>query len=91
MGLTSHLPAKAPEFREVAGILDVGWGGVAVHDDRFVPHEHAAPDTHELAGRVPLGRAGTPADVAAAVEFLSSERARHVTGQDLAVAGGWML
>ncbi|MBI5361746.1 MAG: SDR family oxidoreductase, partial [Planctomycetes bacterium] len=58
-----------------------------------VPHAHAAADTLDegrIAG-IPLGRAGTPEDVASAVEFLASPRAAHVTGVDLAVAGGWLL
>lgn len=57
----------------------------------IVPHAHAAPDTHAYAERVPLGRAGAPEDVAAAVAFLASGAASHVTGQDLEVAGGWLL
>lgn len=36
----------------------------------------------------PLGRFGTPEDVAAAVVFLASERASYVTGQTLLVDGG---
>jgi NAD(P)-dependent dehydrogenase (short-subunit alcohol dehydrogenase family) len=38
--------------------------------------------------RVPLGSLGTAEDVAAAVLFLGSDRARYVTGQTLAVDGG---
>ncbi|MGK6353051.1 SDR family NAD(P)-dependent oxidoreductase [Parapedobacter sp. DT-150] len=37
----------------------------------------------------PMGRAGTPADVAAAVSFLVSDQARHITGQTLVIDGGW--
>lgn len=57
----------------------------------IVPHAHAAADTHAYAERVPLGRAGSPEDIAAAVLFLASDAAAHVTGQDLEVAGGWLL
>jgi NAD(P)-dependent dehydrogenase (short-subunit alcohol dehydrogenase family) len=36
----------------------------------------------------PLGRAGTPEDVADAILFLASDQSRFVTGQDLVVDGG---
>src|SRR3954471_20074747 len=37
---------------------------------------------------VPMRRLGEPADVAAAVAFLASERAGYITGQTLSVSGG---
>jgi 3-oxoacyl-[acyl-carrier protein] reductase len=37
----------------------------------------------------PMGRPALPADIAAAVSFLVSPSARHVTGQTLIVDGGW--
>jgi 3-oxoacyl-[acyl-carrier protein] reductase len=37
---------------------------------------------------IPLGRAGSPEDIAAAVAFFASPAASHITGQSLAVDGG---
>lgn len=37
---------------------------------------------------VPLGRLGTPADIAEAVRFLDSDAASYITGHDLVVDGG---
>jgi 3-oxoacyl-[acyl-carrier protein] reductase len=42
----------------------------------------------ELTTMIPLGRAGTPADVAEAVGFLASEQASYLTGVILPVDGG---
>lgn len=42
----------------------------------------------ELEASVPLGRAGTPAEVAQAVLFLASEQASYITGAVLEVGGG---
>lgn len=44
-----------------------------------------------LAKRIPLGRLGTPEDVADVMVFLASEQARWVTGQLLYVGGGHRL
>ena len=37
---------------------------------------------------VPMRRAATPADIAAAVAFFASEEAGYITGQTLSVSGG---
>jgi 3-oxoacyl-[acyl-carrier protein] reductase len=44
-----------------------------------------------LQKQIPLGRLGTPADIAAAVRFLVSDEAGYVTGQVLHVNGGMLM
>jgi 3-oxoacyl-[acyl-carrier protein] reductase len=41
--------------------------------------------------QIPIGRLGSPEEVAAAVRFLTSEEARYITGQVLAVDGGMTM
>jgi 2-dehydro-3-deoxy-D-gluconate 5-dehydrogenase len=42
-----------------------------------------------ICGRTPLGRFGSPREVALAVLFLASDAARYVVGATLTVDGGW--
>ena len=44
-----------------------------------------------LTGMIPLERLGRPADVAAAVAFLSSDYAAYITGQVIVVDGGMVM
>jgi 3-oxoacyl-[acyl-carrier protein] reductase len=44
-----------------------------------------------IAGIIPMGRLGTPEDVATAVVFLASDQAQYVTGQTIHVNGGMAM
>jgi 3-oxoacyl-[acyl-carrier protein] reductase len=44
-----------------------------------------------ILGRIPAGRMGGPADIAAAVVYLASDEAAYVTGQTLHVNGGMVM
>jgi 3-oxoacyl-[acyl-carrier protein] reductase len=46
---------------------------------------------HELLARIPLGRMGQDAEVAAAIVFLASDEAAYITGHVLDVNGGMRM
>jgi 3-oxoacyl-[acyl-carrier protein] reductase len=45
----------------------------------------------DLAGKIPLGRLGAPADVAAAVVYLAADEAGWITGSTLHINGGMAM
>lgn len=53
--------------------------------------DFSAADKAALCGETPLGRLGTPEEVAAAVVFLASPGAAFITGQVLAPNGGFVV
>jgi 2,3-dihydro-2,3-dihydroxybenzoate dehydrogenase len=55
------------------------------------PSEVIAGDPHTFRTGIPLGRLAEPGDIADAVLFLASDRARHITMHDLYVDGGATL
>ncbi len=52
----------------------------------FDPERRARMDA-----QTPLGRPGVPVDLGGAVAFLASPAAAFITGQNLAVDGGWTV
>ena len=73
---------------------ELGPSGVAVDcvEPGFIATEMTAAiaedSQQELCAETPLGRMGTPAEVAAAVVFLASDAAGFITGQVIGVDGG---
>jgi len=80
--------------------LAVEWAGAGVRVNSVNPFYTRTPlaqpvlDDPERLARVlantPLGRIAEPEDIAAAVAFLCLPAARHITGQCLAVDGGFL-
>src|SRR6266571_3065823 len=63
----------------------------AVAPGIIAPNAQLSPLYERMAKRVAMQKEGEPEDVAAAVTFLCSERARYITGAVLTVTGGMDL
>jgi len=100
------LGAPAPYVAAKAGVVmltrqvasEVGRHGVRVNC--LAPHtilteqiQRVAPQEwrEKMAAAIPLGRLGTPEDVALAALFLASDSAAWITGVTLDVAGGYVM
>jgi 3-oxoacyl-[acyl-carrier protein] reductase len=59
--------------------------------DTAMTHGLPSDVKETLQKQIPLGRLGTPADIAAAVRFLVSEDAAYITGHVLHVNGGMLM
>jgi len=93
---TAYIAAKSALLVTMRSLaLEEAPHGVRVNmiSPGFVPHPDAAPDTldRRLQAEIPLGRAAEVREVADAAAWLVSDEATHVVGQNLEVAGGWML
>jgi NAD(P)-dependent dehydrogenase (short-subunit alcohol dehydrogenase family) len=65
-----------------------GWIGTPFNDVAF---ESAAERADEVARTVPVGREGTPEEVAALIAFLCSDEASYITGSSVLIDGGLLL
>ena len=76
--------------REFAS-LNIRVNGVAPGYIRTAMNANVADsEIRAVIDQIPLGRTGTPDDIADAVEFLASAHASYITGAVLDVNGGWL-
>jgi NAD(P)-dependent dehydrogenase (short-subunit alcohol dehydrogenase family) len=82
------LSALTRELAHECAALDVRVNAVAPGE---IETDMIQPEYDVLIPRIPLGRMGTPQDVANAIYYLCSEDAGYVTGSELWVTGGQHL
>ncbi|MFT4163707.1 MAG: SDR family oxidoreductase [Microlunatus sp.] len=91
-GWSAYAGAKAAEAELVKiWARELGPDGVTVNlvAPGWIPVErHAGADTSAYLAEVPLGRVGTPDDIANMVGYLASDEAGFVTAQRVSVNGG---
>ena len=104
IGGSQTVPGYGPSKAGIINMtraLAVEWGKYNINVNCLAPSWVLTPlsDASIKAGRItveaiiqrtPLGRLGTPEDIAQAALFLVSDDAKHITGVTLPVDGGWL-
>lgn len=100
MPLQAHVCAAKAGVDMITRTLAVEWGPEGIRANSVIPGPisgtegmaRLAPDPAaqaRVAASVPLGRMGTPEDVARVCLFLASDSAAYVTGAVVTADGGW--
>ncbi len=86
ISLTKSLAPELAAFNIRVNCVAPGWVDTDMTTDSL-----AAPDADKILNLIPLGRVGTPDEIAGAVLFLASELSTFITGEILNVNGGAVL
>ena len=87
--LTQHLAMELGEHNIRVNAVAPAVVATPVYN-AFIPQDQVVEALNGFTGIHPLGRIGTPSDVASAIEFLLSEQSSWITGTLLNVDGGVM-
>jgi meso-butanediol dehydrogenase/(S,S)-butanediol dehydrogenase/diacetyl reductase len=96
IGLTRTMALELGPFRINVNAVCPGYIDTDLMREGHVKMAEAAGVTvddivAEKIKNIPLGRGGTPDDVAGVVAFLCSEDAAYMTGQAINISGGWEM
>jgi 3-oxoacyl-[acyl-carrier protein] reductase len=86
VGLIKTLSNELASFNITANNVMPGY----TETERLNKLMESNPSFANAKAEVPMGRFGKPEEFAAAVAFLASERAGYITGQSIAIDGGWI-
>ena len=84
---TRCLAAELGPYNINVNCISPGW----ITTSRAVAEGRKGEAAEELKRQIPLGRLGSPQDVAKVVEFLVTDLSDYVTGQCISVCGGYIL
>lgn len=98
IGQSNYAAAKAGlEGFSRALAMEIGTRGITVNSvapgfiDTDMTRELGEEQTQALLSKIPLGRYGQPAEIAAVVGFLASDQAGYITGETIHVNGGMYM
>ena len=100
IGLVKTLALELAAYKINVNALNPGTFGTHLRDENYVQLAQAEGITlsefrerydKQMIAKVPLGRMGTPEDIADLVLFLISDHSSYITGQAIDICGGWGL
>ena len=98
IGQSNYAAAKAGlEGFSRALAMEIGSRGITVNSvapgfiDTDMTRELGEEQTQALLSKIPLGRYGSPDEIASVVAFLASEQAGYITGETVHVNGGMYM